>query len=87
MISVIIPAKNAARTLGLCLQAVLQQEGMLLDQDYEVIMVDDGSTDGTAQIAQEYKVTVIRQSTMGPAAARNTGARISRGTILSIHRC
>jgi glycosyltransferase involved in cell wall biosynthesis len=47
MISVIIPAKDAARTLGECLQALLHQQGMQFDIDYEVIVVDDGSVDDT----------------------------------------
>jgi lipopolysaccharide/colanic/teichoic acid biosynthesis glycosyltransferase len=83
MISVIIPAKNAARTLGECLNAVLHQADMQLGQDYEVIVVDDGSTDETARIAEECKVRVIRQSSMGPAAARNAGTRISKGSIVA----
>ena len=82
MISVIVPAKDAAKTLGECLQALLHQEGFLFDRDYEVIVVDDGSTDETAKIAQEVNVKVIRQSNQGPAAARNAGARIARGTVL-----
>jgi lipopolysaccharide/colanic/teichoic acid biosynthesis glycosyltransferase/glycosyltransferase involved in cell wall biosynthesis len=83
MISVIIPAKNAARTLSDCLQAILQQEGMQLDQDYEVIVVDDGSIDDTSRIAQARNITVIQQANLGPAAARNAGARIARGEVLA----
>jgi len=83
MISVIVPAKDAANTLGDCLKALLSQEGMQYDRDYEVIVVDDGSTDNTAHLAEEYKVRVIRQSNAGPASARNAGARIARGILLA----
>ena len=83
MISVIVPAKDAANTLGDCLKALLSQEGMQYDRDYEVIVVDDGSTDNTAHLAEEYKVRVIRQSNAGPASARNAGARIARGVLLA----
>ena len=83
MISVIIPAKDASLTLGECLEALLNQEGLQFELDYEVIVVDDGSTDKTAEIAQQYPVTVIRQTNAGPAAARNAGARTAKGTLLA----
>src|SRR4030043_799674 len=83
MISVIVPVKNAAKTLGECLQALLRQEGFQLNQDYEVIVVDDGSTDESANIAEKLAVIVIRQNNAGPAAARNAGPRIARGAWLA----
>jgi lipopolysaccharide/colanic/teichoic acid biosynthesis glycosyltransferase len=83
MISVIVPAKNAAKTLEECLQALLHQEGLQFDHDYEVIVVDDGSTDDTAEIAKQHAVQVIRQTNLGPAAARNAGTRIARGSLLA----
>ena len=82
MISVIIPAKDASNTLGECLHAVLDQDGFQFDIDYEVIVVDDGSVDGTAKIAQENAVKVIQQANRGPAAARNAGVKIAKGTLL-----
>jgi lipopolysaccharide/colanic/teichoic acid biosynthesis glycosyltransferase/glycosyltransferase involved in cell wall biosynthesis len=82
MISVIVPAKDAAKTLGECLQALLHQESFQFDHDYEVIIVDDGSTDDTVKIAEQYGVSVISQCNLGPAAARNAGVRIARGTLL-----
>lgn len=83
MISVIVPAKNASRTLGECLQALREQEGFIYDRDYEVILVDDGSRDDTAEIAERCGVRVTRQENAGPAAARNAGARIAKGTLLA----
>jgi len=81
MISVVIPAKDAEGTLEECLQATLFQEGF--DQDYEVIVVDDGSTDETAAIAEGLGVKVIRQSNAGSAAAGNAGALAARGEIVA----
>jgi len=81
MISVIIPVKDGGQVIRECLQAVASQRG--LDDDYEVIVVDDGSTDATAEIAREYGVRVISQPNAGAAAARNTGARAARGEILA----
>ncbi len=78
--SVIIPAYNAERTLPLTLEA-LQRQTVPRDR-YEVIVVDDGSTDETARIATEFGARVIRQENQGPAAARNAGVRAARGEIV-----
>lgn len=80
VISVIVPAYNAEATLGDCL-AALQAQSLNCDR-YEVIVVDDGSTDRTAEVARRYGVRLIRQSNAGPAAARNRGAQAARGEIL-----
>ena len=80
MITVIVPAYNAQDTLGDCLSAL---EAQSIDRDcYEIILVDDGSTDRTPQIAQQHQVAVLTQANSGPAAARNLGAAAARGELL-----
>lgn len=78
--SVIVPAHNAAQTIEECIEGVLKQS--VPREEYEVIIVDDGSTDGTATLAQSYGVRVVAQPHSGPAAARNLGAWEARGEIL-----
>jgi glycosyltransferase involved in cell wall biosynthesis len=78
--SVIVPAYNAASTLEACLQALLDQS--MPREAYEVLVVDDGSTDQTAGIASRYPVRVLRQCHAGPASARNLGARSAGGVCL-----
>ncbi|MBM4457876.1 MAG: glycosyltransferase [Chloroflexi bacterium] len=78
--SVIVPAHNAAATLPLCLAALADQE--LPASAYEVIVIDDGSTDETAAIAAAAGVRVIGQARAGPAAARNRGAADAAGDLL-----
>ena len=78
MISVIIPAYNAEKTLPDCLEALKNQS--LVPQ--EIIVIDDGSTDRTAQVAQSFNVILISQPNQGPAAARNAGITQSCGDIL-----
>lgn len=82
MISVIIPARNATQTLEECLSSVLNQEGFQLNKDYEVILVDDGSSDDTALIGIRNGVKVVQQKHAGPAAARNAGAMVANGSLL-----
>jgi glycosyltransferase involved in cell wall biosynthesis len=76
--SIIIPANNAEATLEECLQACLAQDF----PEFEVIVVDDGSTDATPRIAREYTVHYIRQEQSGPAAARNRGAQAAKSEFL-----
>jgi glycosyltransferase involved in cell wall biosynthesis len=77
--SIIIPAYNARKTLGECLTACLAQDR----PDFEIIVVDDGSTDDTSLIAQQFEaVRYHRQPNGGPASARNAGARLATGEIL-----
>jgi glycosyltransferase involved in cell wall biosynthesis len=78
--SVIVPAYNAERTLGACLAALNSQS--LPRAGYEIIVVDDGSADGTAAIAQAGADRYIRQANAGPASARNRGAAEARGEII-----
>lgn len=76
----IIPARNAAGTIGECILAVLSQT---MPRDlYEVIVVDDGSSDGTPGVARQLGARVVPQPPFGAAAARNTGARAARGDLL-----
>jgi glycosyltransferase involved in cell wall biosynthesis len=78
-LSVIIPARDAAATLGACLDGVLAQA----DADIEVIVVDDGSLDATAAIAAGYPVTLVRcDRPHGVAAARNRGAAVAGAPLL-----
>lgn len=79
--SVIIPMYNAAGVIDRCLEAVRCQT--LPRDQYEVIVVDDGSTDGTGDRAAALGVTVLRQPNRGPAAARNLGAAHASGDILA----
>ena len=80
MISVIVPAFNVGRTIGACLDALLQQTAPR--ESYEIIVVDDGSTDTTRQVAESRSVRVLAQSNRGAAAARNLGAQHACGDIL-----
>ncbi len=76
-VSVVIPVFNGERTIGRVLERVTAQEGC---PPFEVVVVDDGSTDGTPAVVQKARgVRYIRQENQGPAAARNCGARAARG--------
>lgn len=77
--SVIIPAHNSETLLRSCLTHLKKTEGC----QYEVIVVDDGSVDGTARIAEEMGARVLRLGRKrGPAVARNRGSGFARGEIL-----
>jgi glycosyltransferase involved in cell wall biosynthesis len=79
--SVIVPARNAQQTLSRTLAALAAQQ---FDGEFEVIVVDDGSSDDTAALARRaHGVTVLRQPPLGPAAARNHGVSSSAGTALA----
>lgn len=80
MISVIVSARNARDHIGACLRALLQQTDV--DDEYEIIVVDDGSTDDTGDVARRLGVRVIVQPHRGPAAARNHGANTAKGSLL-----
>jgi glycosyltransferase involved in cell wall biosynthesis len=78
--SVIIPTYNAEKTLFSCLEALANQS--VPKEDYEVIAIDDGSTDGTSKIAKRFDVKYIFQANKGPATARNKGANSAGGDII-----
>ncbi len=82
-ISIIIPVYRVEEYLEKCLDSILEQTF----QDYEIIIVDDGSNDRSGQIADHYaerdsRIRVIHKSNGGAASARNAGIDISRGKYL-----
>ena len=79
-VSVVVPARNAGATIGACLQSLLAQREA--PARYEVIVVDDGSTDDTRHAVEVHGVALISQPHEGPAAARNRGVAASRGEIV-----
>lgn len=79
-VSVVVPAYNAAGTLGECLRALSLQTAP--QREYEVIVVDDGSSDDTARVAAEFDVVLICQTHRGRSAARNKGVSAARSQIV-----
>jgi glycosyltransferase involved in cell wall biosynthesis len=83
LVSVVIPAYNAQRTVAASIHSALAQT---LD-DLEVVVVDDGSSDDTAATAEQVddpRVTVIRQVNAGAAAARNAGIALATGRYVAL---
>ena len=81
LVSCIVPVFNGERYLAEALDSILAQTW----RPVEVIVVDDGSTDGTAHIAAGYgaEVSYIHQANAGPAAARNRGLDAARGEFIA----
>lgn len=81
--SIIVPVYNVAAYLGACLDSLVCQKG-----DFEILVVDDGSTDGSAALCEEYQnrypslIRVIRQENQGLGGARNTGIAKAEGDYL-----
>jgi glycosyltransferase involved in cell wall biosynthesis len=81
-VTVIIPVYNVEALVGATLKSVLQQTY----PDFEILVVDDGSTDGSLAICQEFpdpRIRIVRQQNRGLAGARNTGIRHAQGEYLA----
>lgn len=81
LVSIVIPAYNARRWIGESIESALAQTWPAK----EIIVVDDGSRDGTHEIAQRYVsrgVRVLNQENRGASAARNAGLRLARGSYI-----
>jgi glycosyltransferase involved in cell wall biosynthesis len=81
MISFVVPAHNEEASIRACLAAI-ESAALASGEHYEVIVVDDGSTDGTGRIAKEHGAEVLRVEHRHISATRNSGARNARGEIL-----
>ena len=82
LLTVVIPVYNGERYVGEAIESVLQQGY----PNIEIIVIDDGSTDGTRAALAQYEgvVQVFTQENAGPAAARNAGIRRARGTRIGL---
>jgi glycosyltransferase involved in cell wall biosynthesis len=82
LISVVIPAYNAERYVLQAIDSVVRQSHAA----FEILVIDDGSTDRSGEVARSYpdsRVRVVRQPNAGPAAARNHGVQLARGELLA----
>jgi glycosyltransferase involved in cell wall biosynthesis len=80
-VSVVVPARNAERTIGACLTSLRRAR---YDPDRrEIIVVDNGSTDRTAQIVRSHPVRCVHEPRRGPSAARNRGIQEAGGEIVA----
>lgn len=82
VVSVIVPAFNAQKTINKCIQSLLALN--FPSDQYEIIVVDNNSTDSTARLIQSYgRVIYAKESIQGRSFARNAGAKISKGELLA----
>ena len=84
MVSIIVPVYNVEKYLGECLDSILFQQAT---DDYEIVLVNDGSTDGSEEICKQYamqnsKIKYFYQTNQGLSAARNTGIKLAQGDYL-----
>lgn len=83
-LSVIVPVYNVAAYLPACLDSILGQTFT----DFELLLIDDGSTDGSAVLCDQYaasdgRIRVIHKANAGVSAARNTGLDMARGAFIT----
>ena len=81
MISIIIPAFNEEQCLPQCLDSIFNLQ--YPREKFEVIVIDNGSTDRTCEIAASYDVVLLQDSTKNVSGLRNLGARHAKGVILA----
>lgn len=84
LVSIVIPAYNAAKFLPEVIQSVLNQSY----QNWELLVIDDGSTDNTAELVNEYseqdrRVHLISKENGGVSVARNLGAQLAKGELIA----
>ncbi len=81
-VSVIVPTYNRAKYLAEAVESVLVQDYV----DYEILIIDDGSTDDTQEVVRRFPGELVRyhhQRNAGPSAARNTGLGLARGELVA----
>lgn len=82
-LSIIIPVYNASKLIGRCLDSIFEQK---TQYSYEVILIDDGSTDNSIEIIKgrkEPNIILYQQKNAGPAAARNKGIELAHGRYIT----
>ena len=81
-VSVVVPFFNSERHLAACIESLLGQDDV--GGPFETILIDNGSTDGSASIVERYReLTVLDEPTPGAYAARNTGIRRARAPLIA----
>ena len=81
-VSVVVPAYNAELTVCECIEALLNQS--LCNEGYEVIVIDNNSSDDTARLINSYpEIRYEFEAVKGPASARNRGLYVARGEIIA----
>jgi alpha-1,6-rhamnosyltransferase len=79
LVSVIVASHNGERFVAEALESAFRQDF----DSFEIIFVDDGSTDSTGEIAQRHPLQYVRQDNMGLSAARNAGVALARGRYIA----
>ena len=82
ILSIVVPVYNVEQYLPKCLESLLDQD--LSKDEYEIVLVDDGSTDGSGEICDEFalkegNVKVVHQKNQGLSVARNVGTQVAKG--------
>ena len=81
-LSIIIPVCNVEQYIGLCLESIYRQG--LSDKDFEIIVVNDGSTDNSMKVVEDiqlhhHNIQIIQQYHVGPSVCRNAGMEMAKG--------
>jgi len=79
MLSIVVPARNEEKFIGASLESLRKQE---FTGEYEIIVVDNGSRDKTAEVAKNFGARVVYEPTPGVIQARQSGAAVATGDII-----
>ncbi len=83
LVSVVVPFFDSERYLAACIESLLVQQGV--DERYEILLIDNGSSDGSAAIAGRYdEVRLLREPKRGAYAARNAGIRAASAPVIAL---